>query len=121
MIQRVLAPVAGQAFLAFHDTWRYFADRYGLRQQASVHEFAGEEPTPREVAKIITDLRRSKTRAVIVEPQFSTRLAEVLSKEIGGKVTVADPLGTPADPERDKYDRLMRYNATQFVDALSAQ
>jgi zinc transport system substrate-binding protein len=120
-LRTILAPVTGQAFLAFHDTWRYFADRYELQQQAAVHEFAGEEPTPREVAEIITALRRSNTRAVIVEPQFSTRLAEVLSKELGGQVTVADPLGTPADPERDKYDRLMRYNATQFLDALSAQ
>lgn len=120
-LRETLAPVEGQSFLAFHDTWRYFADRYAIEQRAAVHEFAGEEPTPREIAEIVRSLRGSKTRTVIVEPQFSPRLAETVSKEIDGNVAMADPMGTPDVPERSDYDGLMRFNGESFLAALSTK
>jgi zinc transport system substrate-binding protein len=120
-LRETLAPVRGRSFLAFHDTWRYFAERYGIEQHAAVHEFAGEEPTPREIAEIVRSLRGSETRTVIVEPQFSPRLAETVSAEIDGNIATADPMGSPDAPDRNDYDGLMRSNGESFLAALSTK
>lgn len=79
-----------RAFLVFHPAWGYFAEAYGLRQIPV--EVEGKEPKPSELSKLIDHARKEGITAVFVQPQFSTRSAEVIAEAIGGKVLVADPL-----------------------------
>ncbi|MBW1683205.1 MAG: zinc ABC transporter substrate-binding protein [Deltaproteobacteria bacterium] len=77
-------------FISFHPAWGYFARAYGLEQVAV--ELEGKEPKPAELAKLIRYARKAGMRAVFVQPQFPRRSAEVLAREIGGKIMTADPL-----------------------------
>ena len=56
-----------------------------------------------------------------MEPQFNPRLAETVSKEIGGRVATADPMGGADVPGRSSYDGLMRSNGESFLAALSKE
>ena len=108
----------GRRFLAFHAAWRYFAARYGLEEVGVVAEAPGEEPTPRALAALIDAARRSGVQAILVEPQLTARVAEVLAGELGLEVVAVDPQGDPGDPERASYPALMRWNARAFARAL---
>jgi ABC-type Zn uptake system ZnuABC Zn-binding protein ZnuA len=117
-IRSVLSAVANRNYVAFHSAWRYFGRRYDLREVAVVESFPGKEPSAREVAAVIEQARAAGVRAVLVEPQFSPRMAEQIAHDIGAHTAVVDPLGGPDLPGRAQYLDLMRYNAQAFAKAL---
>ena len=79
-----------RAFYVFHPSWGYFADAYGLEQVAVESE--GKEAKPVHLKEIITSARRAGVKTLFVQPQFSTRSAEMVAKEIGAQLEVIDPL-----------------------------
>ncbi len=120
-IRRELGKAKSRKFIAFHDAWRYFAERYDLEEVAVVQEFGGEEPTPREVADLVRSARAAGIRAILVEPQLSPRVAQTMAGEFGAGTVLVDPLGDPGDPERSTYEGLMLYNARAFGRALQGK
>ena len=117
-IQDRLRHAKTRAFIAYHDTWRYFAERYGLEQAASIEAYAGDEPTPAELGRLVTLARKHDITAVIMEPQLGERVARNIADEIGAHLELADPLGDPSDPARADYVSAMRFNAQAFLRAL---
>ncbi len=89
-LRAVLAPLRGRELFVYHPAFGYFADAYGLVQVPV--EIGGREPAPREVAALIRRAREAGARVIFVQPQFSTRSAEVIAQEIGGAVVPLDDL-----------------------------
>jgi zinc transport system substrate-binding protein len=77
-------------FLVFHPSWGYFADAYGLVQIPV--EISGKSPKAADLQRLITLARTRRIRAVLVQPQISSRTAETIAKAIDGQVITADPL-----------------------------
>lgn len=117
-LRTVLAAAPARTFLPFHPAWRYFAERYGLAELGAVEEAAGEEPTPRELARLVEAARRAGVRAILVEPQLPPRVAATLAAELDGATVLVDPTGDPSDPARSRYEPLLRWNARAFARAL---
>ncbi len=120
-IRRELAKAKGRKFIAFHSAWPYFSQRYNVEEVAVVQEFAGEEPTPREVAALVREAREAGIRSILVEPQLSPRVAQTIAGEFGGGTVLVDPLGDSGDPARSSYEKLMLFNARAFAQALGGQ
>jgi zinc transport system substrate-binding protein len=80
----------GERFMVFHPSWGYFADAYGLVQVPV--EAGGKEPKPAQLLRLVREARKHGIKVIFVQPQFSTKSAELLSREIGGRVVYADPL-----------------------------
>lgn len=118
-VRKFLAPLGSRRFVAYHDTWRYFAARYGLETVGAIEAYAGDEPTAAELARLIERARAGEVRAVIIEPQLGERVARSIATEIGAAVAVADPLGDPTVGERADYFTMMLYNARAFSRALA--
>jgi len=117
-VHRILGAARGNRYVSFHGAWRRFAERYGLREVGVVEEAAGEEPTPRRLARLVETARAAGVAAILVEPRLPTRVAAVLASEFGGGVARVDPLGDTRDPARSRYRELMRSNARAFARAL---
>ncbi len=117
-VRAELTEAKTRKYIAFHAAWAYFAERYGLEKVAVVQEFAGEEPTPKEVAKLVRDARAEGLGAMLVEPQLDPRVAQTISKEFGARTMMVDPLGDPNDAARDTYEDLIQFNARAFRQAL---
>ncbi len=49
-----LAPVRGGGILSAHNAWERFASRYGLRTVGSIEPVPGREPSPRDLAALVT-------------------------------------------------------------------
>ncbi len=77
-------------FLVFHPSWGYFADTYGLRQVAV--ETEGKEPSAYEMARLVRYCRDKGIKVILVQPQFSTKSAKAIAREIEAKVVFVDPL-----------------------------
>ena len=77
-------------FIIFHPAWGYFSHAYGLTQIPI--EIEGKEPKPADLVLLIEYAREHGIKAVFVQPQISPQTAEMIAREIGGKVAVADPL-----------------------------
>jgi zinc transport system substrate-binding protein len=120
-IRETLARAPGREFVAFHNAWRHFAKRYQLRELAVVQEFAGEEPTPRELAMLVQAARDAKLPAILVEPQLDPRLARTIGAEFGARTILVDPLGDASVRDRSSYGAMMRFNAAAFARALGGE
>ncbi|ADC63184.1 metal ABC transporter solute-binding protein, Zn/Mn family [Allochromatium vinosum] len=77
-------------FMVYHPSWGYFAETYGLTQIPI--EAEGKEPGPRRLAALIDQARREDVRVILAQPQLSTKAAEQVAREIGGRVEVVDTL-----------------------------
>lgn len=119
-IREHLRDAKTRAFIAYHDTWRYFAERYELEQIASIESYAGDEPTPAELGRLVVLARDHGVTAVMMEPQLGERIARNIAAEIGATLETADPLGDPSDPERSDYTSTMQFNARAFARALGS-
>lgn len=115
-LSEILAPVAGAAFVPFHDAWRYFAARYGLDLIVEIEPFPGREPSPAYLREALGLVRASGATAIFTEPQLSRRPAEVVAEEAGVSLFEIDPKG--GFPGRETYQDLMRYNARTVAEAL---
>lgn len=99
-IRAALAPVKGKNMYVFHPAFGYFAHSYDLHQIPI--EIEGKEPSPKQLADLIDKAKKDKVRVIFVQPQFSTKSAESIAREIGGAVVPINPLA------RDYLDNLSR-------------
>ena len=104
--------------ISFHASWDYFAARYGLTLSGVIEKTPGRNPTPREIAGIVSSIKASHIRAVFAEPQFSPKVADVIAREAGVKVLILDPLGGETLAGRNTYIGLMTYNLQIMKEAM---
>lgn len=109
-------PAERRILLTYHDAFAYFAARYGLHLQGVVVRNPDREPSPRELASLIAEVRRLGTRAIFAEPQINPKYAESLAREAGIKVgyLYSDALTS----EIPTYIDMMRHNTLALVEAL---
>ena len=81
---RMLAPYRGRSFVVFHPGFAYFADAYGLREEAI--QAGGHEPTPKQLLALIRRAKAQGIKTVFVQPEYDRRTAEEFAQRIGGKV-----------------------------------
>jgi len=89
-LKTTFAGKTGLQFMVFHPAWGYFAQAYGLKQVPI--EIEGKDPKPAQLKELIAHARENGIKVVFVQPQFSTKSAELVAREIGGQVAFADPL-----------------------------
>ena len=113
-----LAPHRGRPVVTYHGAFGYLLDRYDLRLAAVIEPFPGKEPTPKYLQAVVQTLRRLGQRVVFAEPQLSAKPAQVIAREVGGRVAILDPLGGPGAPGRETYLDLMRWNLKRMKEAF---
>jgi len=89
-IRTTLAGVKSRKYMVFHPSWGYFARDYDL-EMISI-EIGGQEPSAAELADLIGEAREEGIKIIFAQPEFSTRDAETIAREIGGEVLLISPL-----------------------------
>ena len=118
-IKNSLAGAKNNKIVTVHNAFDYFARDFGLDVVAVLRVDPESEPRAGELALISQKMRSMSVAAIFTEPQFSTKIAEVLAKETGIPVYELDP----ADMGRaslDLYQRVMRKNMENLKTALGA-
>jgi zinc transport system substrate-binding protein len=103
-----LAPVQTRPFVAFHDAYQYFENRFGLAFAGTVSLSDAADASPAQVARFRDVLVERNVRCAFREPQFDDRLLISAAEGAELQVAVLDPLGSMLDPGPDLYARLLR-------------
>ncbi|WP_082507695.1 metal ABC transporter solute-binding protein, Zn/Mn family [Methylobacterium sp. Leaf113] len=113
-------PKAQRRIITTHDAFGYFTAAYGLTFIAPQGISTDSEASPRDVARIIRQIRQEKIPAVFLENISDPRLMQQIAREsgavIGGKV-FSDALSGPDGPA-PTYVAMMRNNVSAFTAAL---
>ena len=114
-------PSNNRRLLTYHDSWPYFARRYGFQVIGAVQPSDFAEPSPKEVIRLIEQIRKEKVPAVFGSEVFPSPVLEQIAKE--AKSRYIDKLrddelpGKPGDP-RHSYIGMMLENMTIMFEAL---
>jgi zinc/manganese transport system substrate-binding protein len=103
-----------------HDAFGYFGHAYGVTFLAPQGLSTESEPSARNVARLIDQIRREKVKALFVENISDPRLVEQIARETGVKVggtLYSDALSKPGGPAATYLD-MMRHNGKMIVNAL---
>jgi len=91
-INAEVATLQDRRFIQFHDAWPYFCRRFGLQVVATVEPIPGQEPSAKELARLVDLIRREHVKVITTEPQLSSVLPDMLARETGVKVVTLNPL-----------------------------
>ena len=85
-------PPQNRKLLTYHDSWAYFAKRYGMTVIGAVQPSDFGEPTPQEVAKIIEQIKKENVPAIFASEVFPSKVMEQIARETDVKIveTLAD-------------------------------
>jgi zinc/manganese transport system substrate-binding protein len=114
-----LQPFHGQALAAYHDSWVYFAHRFGFVIDTFLEPKPGIPPSPSHLADVIAKIRRDHVRAILVEPFHNRKIAEKVASATG--IPVVDVAQYPgALPNTDSYVALIDALVDRLVTALGS-
>src|SRR6476620_2739605 len=101
-----MLPFKGQSVVAYHDSWPYFAHRFGVNIDTFLEPKPGIPPSPSHLAEVIAKLKAHKIKAIIIEPFHDRKIAERVASATGAKVV--DFAQYPGGlPDTDTYVKLM--------------
>jgi zinc/manganese transport system substrate-binding protein len=81
-----LLPFRGQSLVAYHDSWPYFAHRFGFNINVFLEPKPGIPPSPSHLAEVIAQMKAQKIKAILVEPYHNRKIAEKVAQSTGAKV-----------------------------------
>ncbi len=112
-----MLPFKGQHVVAYHDSWPYFAHRFGLAIDIFLEPKPGIPPSPSHLAEVIAQMKAQKIKAIIVEPYHDRKIAERVASATGAKVV--DFAQYPgALPETGTYVKLIDKLISNLAAAL---
>lgn len=112
---------AAKRIVTSHDSFRYFGARYLITILAARGISTDEEPSARQIAALIRQVRAMRIRAYFIEVIANPRLIEQIARETGlkpGGRLYSDSLSAPDGPAATYLD-LLAYNARQILAALA--
>jgi zinc transport system substrate-binding protein len=112
-------------FIAFHDAFSYFANRYGLNQHSIQGVSPEGEVLPQRIQEIVELARDLGINIVYSEELVDPRFADVIAQEIpNGRVLILSPIEGIKDEEQTAgigYLDKMRENIANLKIGLECQ
>lgn len=115
--QADLAVIKGKPVVAWHTSWRYFAEYTGMNIVAFMEPKPGVPPSPSHLAGVIATVRRTGAKVIIMEPFYDKKMAEFVADKTGAKVLVLPPSVGGVKGVTD-YVQLMQHDVHELADAL---
>src|SRR6266403_5152161 len=110
-------PFKGQHVVAYHDSWPYFAHRFGINIDIFLEPKPGIPPSPSHLTEVIAQMKAQHVKAAIVEPYHDRRIAEKVASATGARVVEFSqfPGGIPGT---DTYVKLIDTLVSRLAAAL---
>jgi zinc/manganese transport system substrate-binding protein len=114
-------PAARRKAITSHDSFGYFARAYGVSFSAPRGYTTDSEPTARDVANLIRQVRAEKIKALFIENMTNPAMINEIARDTGATVgprLYSDALSKPGGPA-DTYEAMMRHNTTALVAGMA--
>lgn len=117
-------PATQRKLVTYHDAYAYFAKHYGFTVIGALQPSSFDEPTPKEIADLIDQIKTEGVTAIFGSEVFPSPVLEQIGAETGVRYVDVlrddDLIGAPGDPEHS-WLGLMRFNFATMVDALGGE
>ena len=110
------AVLKGLPVVAYHDSWPYFAQRFGLKITGFVEPKPGIPPSGRYVAELAEAMKRDGVRIIVMSTFYDQKTANLLAK-LSGATVVTLANSVEGLPEAKDYLALFETNVGRLVAA----
>ena len=114
-------PESNRKLLTYHDSWAYFAPRYGMTVIGAIQPSDFAEPSAQDIAALITQLKTEQVPAIFGSEVFPSPVLDQIAREAGVQYIDAlrddDLPGQPGDPNHS-YIGLMVEDVKIMATAL---
>lgn len=110
-----------KTYFVSHAAFGYIANEYGLKQVAIAGLNSQSEPSQKQLAKIVEQAKAENVHYILFEQNVSSKLTEVVRKEIGAESLMLHNLGVRTQDDiknNETYFTLMEHNLHVFEQAL---
>lgn len=115
--QIATVPPGKRKVITGHDAFQYFGRAYGVEFRAPTGISTDEEPSARDVAALIRQIRGEGIKAIFIENMSNPKLVEQIARDAGGVVgppLFVDALSKAGGPA-DTYEKMFRHNVPALV------
>jgi ABC-type Zn uptake system ZnuABC Zn-binding protein ZnuA len=112
-----LAKIKGQPVVAWHTSWRYFAEYTGMNIVGFMEPKPGVPPSPAHLAGLIQTMKQTNAKVIVMEPFYNRKMADVVARQTGAKVLIVPP-SVGGAKGLDDYIQLMTSNIHQLASAF---
>ncbi|WP_420489006.1 metal ABC transporter solute-binding protein, Zn/Mn family [Neobacillus vireti] len=109
-------------FLVTHAAFSYWEQRYGIEEISISGLSTTNEPSQRELEKIISQADKEGLHYILFEQNVQSKLADIVKKEIGAKALPVHNLGVLTKKnleDKETYFSLMEQNLKSLKTALN--
>lgn len=112
-----LAKIKGKPVVAWHTSWRYFAEYTGMNIVGFMEPKPGVPPSPSHLAGLIQTMKRTGAKVIVMEPFYDRKTADFVASKTGATVLILPP-SVGGRKGLDDYIALMKYDITQLAAAV---
>ena len=109
-----LAKIKDQPVVAWHTSWRYFAEYTHMNIVGFMEPKPGVPPSPSHLAGLIQTMRRTNAKVIVMEPFYDRKTADFVASRTGAKVLILPPSVGGIRSVND-YIGLLTYDITQLA------
>jgi ABC-type Zn uptake system ZnuABC Zn-binding protein ZnuA len=115
-----MAPCRGTRAVVVHESWPYFAERFGLVIVAAIEPTPGVSPSPSSLAALTERMKAARVPLVIAEPESDSSIVRQVTARTGARAVVLIP-SVGGDPAAPDYLSLFDVNTARLAQALAAR
>jgi len=116
--QNLIEPYKGTKIIAYHNSWPYFENRFGIDIVGFIEPKPGIPPSPSHLVSVIRKMQAQNIKVIIISPYFDAKPAESVADRTGAVVIRFAP-SVGAFAEVKTYFDLFDYNIRALVNALN--
>lgn len=114
---RETAPYRGTRVVAYHNSWPYFAKRFGLEVVGFIEPNPGVPPSPAHIGSLVERMATHQVKIILMEPYFSDAVPRLLAEKTGAVVAKLFPSVGGAEGVAD-YLALFDHNISRLLAAF---
>ncbi len=111
------ATIEGKPVVAWHTSWRYFAEYSGMKIVGFMEPKPGVPPSPSHLAGLIETVKRTGAKVIVMEPFYDKRTADFVATRTGATVLVVPP-SVGGVKGVDDYVSLIGHNLSRLAAAV---
>jgi ABC-type Zn uptake system ZnuABC Zn-binding protein ZnuA len=81
-----MAPLQGEPVVSYHESWGYFARRFGLEIVGTLEPKPGIPPSPSHLAQLMDQMNSQDVKLILKEPYYENKNPDLVARETGARV-----------------------------------
>lgn len=115
-----IGPYKGTKIIAYHNSWPYFAKRFGIQVSGFVEPKPGIPPSPGHLVSVIGKMKAENIKVIIISPYYDDKPAQSVASRTGGVVVpIAASVGSFSQVKT--YFDLFDYDINALVQAFEKE